>query len=311
MSRLLSASTKGAGRMAQATGVDRALDDAVEEAIVRALRNPAIGRAIERAIADNAATVELTGDDIARIVKQVLESEAADQVWAEVLASRQAQMLVERIAGAPELRAAIAAQSAGLVTDIGVKLTRLTEALDDAMERMVRPKTQDSEIDQAGLATRLVAAGIDLGLLFLLYSLASTFVASVIPFAFGGQLTLVGAIVLGVIAFLVAGGILSAFWALAGQTPGMHFLSIRLIHDGSPDISARTAIRRVGALLVSVIPFGLGFLAILRDPQRRAWHDRMTGTEVVYESVDRRAPYSSVDPAAPSGRRASSRARSD
>jgi uncharacterized RDD family membrane protein YckC len=91
----------------------------------------------------------------------------------------------------------------------------------------------------------------------------------------------------------------------------MHFLSIRLIHDGSPDISARTAIRRVGALLVSVIPFGLGFLAILRDPQRRAWHDRMTGTEVVYESVDRRAPYSSVDPAAPSGRRASSRARSD
>ena len=311
MSRLLSAGAKGAGRMAQATGVDRALDDAVEEAIVRALRNPAIGRAIERAIADHAATAELTGDDIAKIVKQVLESEAADQVWAEVLASRQAQMLVERIAAAPEIRAAIAAQSAGLITDIGVKLTKLTEALDDAMERVVRPRTQDSEIDQAGLATRLVAAGIDIGLLFLLYSLVSTFVASVIRLALGDQLTLVGAIVLGVIAFLVAGGILAAFWALAGQTPGMRFLSIRLIHEGSPDISARTAIRRVGALPVSVIPFGLGYLAILRDPQRRAWHDRMTGTEVIYESVDRRAPYSSIDPASAAGRRASSRARPD
>jgi uncharacterized RDD family membrane protein YckC len=226
-----------------------------------------------------------------------------------VLASRQVQMLVERIAGAPELRAAIAAQSAGLITDIGVRLTKLTEALDDAMERVVRPKTEDSEIDQAGLATRLVAAAIDVGLLFLLYSLASTFVASVIPFAFGTQLTLVGGIVLGVLAFLVAGGILAGFWALAGQTPGMRFLSIRLIHEGSTDITARTAIRRVGALLVSIVPVGLGFFAILRDPQRRAWHDRMTGTEVVYESVDRRAPYSSTDPASASSRAATSRAR--
>ena len=52
---------------------------------------------------------------------------------------------------------------------------------------------------------------------------------------------------------------------------------------------------------MSIIPLGLGFLAILRDPQRRAWHDRMTGTEVVYESVDRQAPYSSTDPASTRG----------
>jgi uncharacterized RDD family membrane protein YckC len=309
MSRLLSAGARGAERVAQAAGVDRALDDAVEEAIVRALRNPAIGRAIERAIADHAATAELTGDDIARIVKEVLESDATDQVWGEVLASRQVQMLVERIAGAPELRAAIAAQSAGLITDIGVRLTGLTEALDDAMERVTRPDDSDAEINQAGLATRLVAGGIDLGLLFVLYSLASTFVASVIPFAFGNNLTLAGGIILGVIALMAAGGIIAAFWALAGQTPGMRFLSIRLTHHGSTDSSAKTAIRRVGAVLVSIVPFGLGFLAILRDPQRRAWHDRMTGTEVIYESVDRRAPYSSTDPAQPSGRRARSRAR--
>ena len=273
------------------------------------MRNPAIGRAIERAIADHAATAELSGDDIAKIVRQVLESEATDQVWAEVLASRQVQMLVERIAGAPELRAAIAAQSAGLITDIGVRLTKLTEALDDALERVVRPKTQDSEIDQAGLATRTVAAAIDVGLLFLLYSLGSTVVASVIPFVFGNQLTLVGGIVLGVVAFLITGGILASFWALAGQTPGMRFLSIRLVHGGSAEISARTAIRRVGALLVSIIPLGLGFFAILRDPQRRAWHDRMTGTEVVYESIDRQAPYSSTNPVSASSRGASSRAR--
>ena len=83
-------------------------------------------------------------------------------------------MLVERVAGAPEIRAAIASQSAGLITDIGVRLTIITEGLDDAMERIVRPRDPDSETDQAGLATRLVAAGVDLGLLLAAYSLISS-----------------------------------------------------------------------------------------------------------------------------------------
>src|ERR1700748_539947 len=72
-------------------------------------------------------------------------------------------MLIERIAEAPEIRAAIAAQGAGLVTDIGVKLTRLTEALDDALERIVRDHEPDSETNQAGLATRLGVVVIHLG----------------------------------------------------------------------------------------------------------------------------------------------------
>jgi uncharacterized RDD family membrane protein YckC len=291
VARLLSAGAKGAERMAHVAGVDRALDQAVEEAIVRALRSPAIGRAIERAIENHAATVDLNSDEIAQIVKQILESEAADQVWTEVLASEQAQMLVERIAGAPEIRAAIAAQSAGLITDIGVRLTKLTEALDDALERMVRRRDAESETDQAGLATRLVAAGIDLGLLVVLYSLVSSVLASVIPYAFGGQLSLAAAIVLGVLGFIVGAGIFATFWALAGQTPGMRFLSIRVTHEGSRHLSFGRAVRRVLALIVALLPLGLGYFAMVRDPSRRAWHDRMTDTEVVYDVVDRTAPY--------------------
>jgi uncharacterized RDD family membrane protein YckC len=213
-------------------------------------------------------------------------------LWAEVLASEQLQMLVERIAGAPEIRAAIAVQSAGLITDVGVRLTRLTEALDDTMERAVRPRDQDElETDQAGLATRLVAAGIDVSLLFVIYSLASGVLASVISFTFGQQLSLAGAIVLVALGLLVAGAVFSAFWALVGQTPGMRFLSIRLTHQGSRDITLGLAIRRFLAVILSLIPLGLGFLAVLRDPSRRAWHDRLTGTEVVYDAVQRGAPF--------------------
>jgi uncharacterized RDD family membrane protein YckC len=282
--------------MAHATGVDRALDEAVEEAILRALRSPAVGRAIERAIASHTEAAGLSSEEVAEIIKQVLQSEAAEQAWAEVLASREVQMLIERVAEAPELRAAIAAQGAGLITDIGVKLTKLTEAFDDAMERIVRHRDPDSETNQAGLATRLVAFAIDFALLFAVYSLASGVIASVVSFSFGSTLSLAGAIALGVIAYLVGGAVLVLFWTLGGQTPGMRFLSIRLVQDGSHDVTLGRATKRLFALVVALIPLGLGYFWILRDPSRHAWQDTMTGTEVVYDQAQR-APYVKAHPA--------------
>jgi uncharacterized RDD family membrane protein YckC len=283
--------------MAHATGMDRAVDDAVEEAILRALRSPAIGRAIERAMASHTEAAGLNSEELAQIVKQALESEAAEQAWAEVLESRQVQMLIERIAEAPELRAAIAAQGAGLVTDIGIRLTKLTEALDDALERIVRRRDPDSETDQAGLATRSVSFAVDFGSLFAVYSLASGVIASVVTFVFGSTLSVLGAIELGVIAFLIAGAILVGFWSLAGQTPGMRFLSIRLTQDGSRDVTLGRAIKRLFATVVALIPFGLGYFWILRNPSRHAWQDSMTGTEVVYDQ-SRRAQYAATRAAA-------------
>jgi len=290
VARLLTAGARGAGRVAHATGVDRALDEAVEEAILRALRSPAVGRAIERAMASHTEAAGLSSDELAQIIKQVLESEAAEQVWGEVLESREVQMLIVRITEAPELRAAIAAQGAGLITDIGVKLTRLTEAFDDALERIVRRRDPDSETDQAGLATRLVAFGIDFALLFAIYSLASGVIASVVSFSFGSHLSLAGAIAIGVIAYLLGGAVLVLFWSLGGQTPGMRFLSIRLIQDGSREVTLGTSIKRLFALVVALLPLGLGEFWILRNPSRHAWQDTMTGTEVVYDQAQRE-PY--------------------
>jgi uncharacterized RDD family membrane protein YckC len=287
---LLGAGAKSVERVAQATGVDRAIDQAVEEAIVRALASPSVRRALTRAL----AATEREDEEVARITRRVLESEATEQLWAELLASAQVQMLVERIANAPEVRAAITSQGAGLITDIGIRLTRITERVDDLLERVVRQN--DEETDQAGLATRTAAAAVDFGLLALVYSLASSVLASVIPFTFGGRLSLGVAIGLVVSGLLVAGGIIVTFWALVGQTPGMRFLSIRLVHTDAEnrDITARCATRRMFAALLSLLPAGLGFLAILRSPQRHAWHDRMTGTEIIYDRDSRRAPYSLI-----------------
>lgn len=292
--RVLTAGAKSAERVARAAGVDRVVNEAVEEAIVRALGSPAVLRAIERAIESHAEAAERDSDEIAQVLRRALQSDTAEHVWSEFLESEQAQMLVERIAGAPEIRAAIASQSAGLITDIGVRLTVISEGLDDALERVLRVDDPDSETNQAGLATRAIAAGIDLGLLFAGYSLVSGVLGSVISAVFGDHLSLAAVIVLCVLGVVTGGAIFAAFWALIGQTPGMRFLSIRLEHHGSREITAGCAVRRVFAVLLSLLPVGLGYLAILRDPRRRAWADRMTGTEVIYDTVARSAPHASL-----------------
>ena len=61
-----------------------------------------------------------------------------DEVWRRLLASEEAQRLVERIAEAPELRAAISAQSVGFIEDVGHTIGDVTRRLDGVIERVVR-----------------------------------------------------------------------------------------------------------------------------------------------------------------------------
>jgi uncharacterized RDD family membrane protein YckC len=310
--RLLGAGARGAERLAGATGIDKAVEDGIEEAIVRAMRSPAVERALARVIEENAvqSAVEraLASDEVADAMVRALDTELADRVWAEILASPKAQMLVERIAEAPEVRAAITEQGVGLLTDLGHRLTAVTEALDDALERMaqrlLRRPPVEQETTEVGLATRVLAAGIDLGLLSAALSIGSGLLASVIPFASGHRgLSLGGALGLGVLGVVLGGGILVAFWALVGQTPGMRLLSIHVEAGGARELGLRKAVRRLVGLVLAVLPAGLGLLAILTSPTRQGWHDRLAGTLVVYDPTRDAAPWSQLEPRGPESRK--------
>jgi uncharacterized RDD family membrane protein YckC len=304
---VLGAGARGAERLAGATGVDKAIEDAVEEALVRALRSPAVERAIVRALREQNAVgraVEqaLTSDEVAAAVVDALDSEVADRVWAEILASPKAQMLVERIAEAPEVRAAITQQGMGLVTDVGRRLTAITEAMDDAAERAAhrllrRGSDPEAETNQVGLVTRVLAGVIDLALISAALSIASGLIASIVPAATGGSdgLSIWGVLGFGLVGFLVGGSAFVAFWALVGQTPGMRLLSIHLDVGGSREVGLRRAIRRLFAVPLALLPAGLGFLAILLSPERRGWHDRIAGTTVVYDEAAALAPWSTLE----------------
>lgn len=76
---------------------------------------------------------------------------------------------------------------------------------------------------------------------------------------------------------------------VAGRTPAMAVLGIRVVRrDGRP-LSAWAAAVRTLALPVSLFAFGLGFVGLLLGSERRALHDVLAGSAVVYDWGDRPA----------------------
>lgn len=70
-------------------------------------------------------------------------------------------------------------------------------------------------------------------------------------------------------------------WVRGGQTLGMRAWRLKLRNQQAQDINWTTAaIRYIGCWL-TWLPAGLGMLMCLFDPQRRALHDILAGTEVV------------------------------
>ena len=99
-----------------------------------------------------------------------------------------------------------------------------------------------------------------------------------------------GAGVLGVVWFAVWAFL---YWwlglAVAGRTVGMAVLGLRVVRaDGSPLPSGRAA-GRVLLMPVSFLVVGLGLIGVLLDRRRRALHDALSGTTVVYDWGDRPA----------------------
>ncbi len=72
------------------------------------------------------------------------------------------------------------------------------------------------------------------------------------------------------------------FWVRSGRTLGMQSWRLQLETMNGDDISVKTATIRFLAALVSWAPAGLGFLWSLWDKDSLTWHDRISGTQIVY-----------------------------
>jgi len=304
--RLLGAGVRGARTVTRATGIDRAVEVAAEEAIVAAVESQAVERAMARVLegplVQEAVEGALESETVKKALLEAMDSELVDEVWKRLLASDQAQQLVERIAEAPEVRAAISAQGMGLVEDIGRTIGNLARRLDDRFERVMRriffrPR-RVLPTDRAGFVSRglaMVVDGVFVNLAFTAFVALLTLAANIFGGSGEGGSSL--AIVVGSTAWLSFGALyLVGFWSLAGQTPGMRFLGVRLAEER---LSLRRSFRRLVGLGLSVLSLGIGFLGVVFGERRRGWEDRLSGTEVIYDERRPEAAPWSQPPADP------------
>ena len=80
---------------------------------------------------------------------------------------------------------------------------------------------------------------------------------------------------------IVAGGYLVAFVAASGQTIGKMAAGIRVMGDDGHRVDIAAAVLRAAGCLASVLTLGIGYLPAFFTADRRALHDRLSGTRVV------------------------------
>jgi len=129
----------------------------------------------------------------------------------------------------------------------------------------------------SGLLRRLGAIVYDTLLLA-----AILLVAGFIPLLFLGSAELGGARpFLQTYLFIIVFMFFAWFWTHGGQTLGMRAWRLRIQNeDGSP-INWTQSMLRFMCGMVSLGAFGLGFLWILVDPKKLAWHDRFSNSKVI------------------------------
>ena len=139
----------------------------------------------------------------------------------------------------------------------------------------------DNEYQSAGLFRRLAAILYDSLLIIAIWLITTLLLVAIINDgnALRGPLFQLGL-------YLEACLFYSYFWRLRGQTLGMQVWKIKLVNSELQTLSWQECFARLFFAFVSISMLGLGFIWILFDPDRLAWHDRASGTRVVLLKKD-------------------------
>ncbi len=263
----------------------RALESpAVERAIIRVLESDAAQDALERTLSSPRSSAPRSRCSTPTLV---------DHVWDRLLASDEAQKLVERIAEAPEVRAAITSQGVGLIDDLG---RQVREIADRARRRRSSassrgccgaPQRRATETPTSGSSparSRSLIDGAIINGIFLGSPRRCT------TALFGERRRLRRGLAFGAGAWICRRLALPADVLVARRPDARdaRSLSIRIEAGGERSASAARRARRLVGTVLAALPLGLGFLGIVTRDDRRGFHDRRAGTDVV--RVDRMAP---------------------
>ena len=135
----------------------------------------------------------------------------------------------------------------------------------------------------AGIVTRSGAFGIDLLVAMALYALGGRVVEFVLSSVLGEDVSLSNAPVVSAVALGVWLLVYFSYpIAVSGRTLGMALAGLQVVTKDGRDVNATRAVVRTIALPLSLIFLAVGILMILINRNRRALHDLIAGTAVVY-----------------------------
>jgi uncharacterized RDD family membrane protein YckC len=135
----------------------------------------------------------------------------------------------------------------------------------------------------AGAVSRLAAYLVDVVSIAALFAAGAVVLAFVTRVVTGYQLDLRGDRDLagtGLVVWWFAYFVIS--WSTVGATPGMTLFGLRVVQPDGTSVGVARAVVRALAFSLSLTLFGLGFLLILFQRQRRALHDLVAGTAVIH-----------------------------
>lgn len=153
-------------------------------------------------------------------------------------------------------------------------------------KHLLRPQ---GDFPAAGLIRRLAAMFYDF-LLCVALLIVVTFIYKLAQIGLYGeaqlkQLSDSGALdgdpLLSTILFLSLFGFFSKFWTHTGQTLGMQVWGVRIQNADGTAITLWQALLRFLVAIGSWLIFGLGFLWILWDKEKRSWHDLYSDSQVI------------------------------
>jgi uncharacterized RDD family membrane protein YckC len=252
-----------------------------EETRSRTIAETSLGSFVQRSVSDLTES-----EQVQVLVQQVVESQSTGligefveevrerMVSLDILLSRRAQTSTYAPAAAPPFRAAYLRGRPHLTA---------IPALDQTLAGQY-----------AGFASRVAALLIDITLLLITLSLATSFINAVVSLfnlnflinrfmASQGLPGTVAAAIAGLSGMIVVAVYGIVGWSLNGVTVGNLVMGVRVIKaDGGRVSSGRAATRMIGAYF-SALLFFLGFIWVIFDKRRQGWHDKLAGTVVVYD----------------------------
>jgi uncharacterized RDD family membrane protein YckC len=147
------------------------------------------------------------------------------------------------------------------------------------MPKKIFPE-ENSLITKAPLLRRLTAMLYDT-LICAALMLVTTGVYTAISHEFTGQESTSGDPLLSSILFITLYLFFGYFWTRSGQTLGMQVWHLRIQNEDSTSISWLQALLRFMMAIISFICIGAGYIWMLIDKDKKAWHDRFSESVVV------------------------------